>query len=212
MEPTEAADRIRELNEEKKLATERHEVEGRERFRTRSAVGIAVLAAFLALASLGRENAAEQRTNSNIQASDTFAFYQAKNIRQTDYLLAQQQLEATVSTLPAPEQAAARGRIDEYKAKIAKLESDPTAPKGTGGKKELLDQAQGYIEVRDQIERRIPNLEYAQALFQIAIVLGSLAIVANSRPMFSATVVLGGIATLLTINGFFTLIPFPTGG
>jgi len=59
---------------------------------------IAVLAMLLAIASLGGQNATKEMLNATILASDTWAFYQAKNIRQTDMRLAAEQLEAASSS------------------------------------------------------------------------------------------------------------------
>lgn len=58
------------------------------RFQRWTALLIAVSAVLLALNSLGGSNAAEDALNANILASDAWAFYQAKNVRQTMYKLA----------------------------------------------------------------------------------------------------------------------------
>src|SRR5918998_577878 len=65
-----------------------------EKFDDRVALTIAVMALLLAITSLGGGNAAEDIMNHNIHASDTWAFYQAKNIRQTAYRLAADELES----------------------------------------------------------------------------------------------------------------------
>ena len=54
-----------------------------ESFKNRAALSIAFMAMLLAITSLGGGNAAEDMANNNIHASDTWAFYQAKSIRQT---------------------------------------------------------------------------------------------------------------------------------
>src|ERR687890_883299 len=79
MDSTDAADLIAEIHEE------RAENEAAETFRNRAALLIAVLAAVLAIGSLGGGNATDDMLFHNIRASDTWAFYQAKNIRQTHY-------------------------------------------------------------------------------------------------------------------------------
>jgi len=91
MEAADAADTIRE-------AAEEGERGAAERFRRRAAVTIAVLAMLLALTSLGGANAGKETTNNNIQASDTYAFYQAKAIRQTQYQLAADELRQRLDT------------------------------------------------------------------------------------------------------------------
>src|ERR671933_3018870 len=85
----EAADAIAEAAEERR---------GDERFRRRAAVAIGVLAMLLAIAGLGGGNATKEMLNANIQASDTYAFYQAKNIRQTSTQQAADVLAALLLT------------------------------------------------------------------------------------------------------------------
>ena len=44
---------------------------------------------------------------------------------------------------------------------------------------------------------------------QLALVLGSVAILALNRPTFWLSVGLGVVGTALTLNGFFLLVPLP---
>jgi len=79
-----AADAIAEASEERRAHT--------ESFRRRAAVSIGLLAMLLAISGLGGGNATKEMLNANIQASDTYAFYQAKTIRQTSNQLAADEL------------------------------------------------------------------------------------------------------------------------
>ncbi|TMJ16345.1 MAG: DUF4337 domain-containing protein [Alphaproteobacteria bacterium] len=79
MDSTDAADLIAELHEE------RAESALDDRFRGRAALLIAALAAVLAIGGLGGGNATDDMVGNNIKASDSWAFYQAKNVRQTMY-------------------------------------------------------------------------------------------------------------------------------
>src|SRR4051794_33185140 len=91
MEPADAADIIAELNEEKA------EAEADTRFRNRAALQIAIIAAVLAIGGLGGGNATDDMVANNIKASDSWSFYQAKNVRQTMYELAADQLKADLA-------------------------------------------------------------------------------------------------------------------
>jgi len=156
----------------------------------------------LAITALGGDQARTTTTNENIRASDTFAFYQAKNIRQTVYQVSAQDLQALSLTSTAPVSAAIQKTIARYTAMAAHLEDDPT---GTG-KKQLLEEAHCHEVARDCAERREPHFNDAQALVQIAIVLGSVSIVAASRALLLASVALGAVATLLMVNGYLLLV------
>src|SRR5262245_38689894 len=79
-----------------------------DRFRQRSAIAIAVLAMILAITSLGGSNASKEAVNNNVLASNYYSFYQAKNVRQTSFALAADQVELGLLNDPAlPEQAKA---------------------------------------------------------------------------------------------------------
>jgi hypothetical protein len=182
---------------------------GNERFRRRAAVCIGVLAMLLAISGLGGGNATKEMLNANIQASDTFAFYQAKNIRQTSNQLAADSLEAlllTQSDMSDNARTHIQGLIDNYQTTVARYESDPATGEG---KQELLQTAQTYTQRRDRAARQDPNFDYAQALYQIAIVLGSVSIVATSRRLLMVAIGLGVAATLLMLNGFLLIVDLP---
>ena len=207
-EAADAADTIQEAAEEDGADKRRAE---NERFRRRAAVCIGVLAMLLAISGLGGGNATKEMLNSNIQASDTYAFYQAKTIRQTSTQLAADSLETvllTQSDLSDDARAQLQSRIDAYHATVARYESEPSTGEG---KQELLRSAQTYTDRRDRAAKQDPNFDYAQALYQIAIVLGSVSIVATSRRLLLVAVALGGLATLLMLNGFLLQVELPGG-
>src|SRR5262245_49365648 len=91
-EAADAAEAITDAAEEKRAEN--------DRFRRQAAVVIGVMAMLLAIAGLGGGNATKEMLNANIQASDTYAFYQAKNIRQTSYQLAGQELQTLLLSHP----------------------------------------------------------------------------------------------------------------
>ena len=59
----------------------------------RTALGIAIMAMLLAIAGQSGNNSAEEAVHANIEASDTWAFFQAKTIRQSQFKLAVARLE-----------------------------------------------------------------------------------------------------------------------
>jgi len=186
-----------------------HEAHTEASFRRLAAVILGVVAMLLAIASLLGEAAMKDTINFNIKASDTFAFYQARNERQTATQLAADQLEALVASHPEWSPAA-RASIDkltaDYHATVARYESDP---KTGEGKKELLAKARGYEAKRDRAQHQDSNFDYARALFQIAIVLGSVSIVAVSRSLLWLGCGLAGLALILALNGYFLFVTLP---
>jgi hypothetical protein len=203
MEASDAAEQILELNEEDggKSAD--------DRFRSRAALLIAFMAMLLAITSLGGGNAAEDIMNYNIQASDTWAFYQAKTIRKTSTELAADALEnqLLVSQNLAPEQRQAlEKKVADYRATAARYESEPDKSEG---RKELSQKAQELTKQRDRAMLQDPNFDFAEALFQIAIVLASVSILATSRKILYVALVAGVLACVLMLNGYFLFFNLP---
>ncbi|TMJ16346.1 MAG: DUF4337 domain-containing protein [Alphaproteobacteria bacterium] len=89
-------------------------------------------------------------------------------------------------------------------------EPDPKAPgdplKGEG-KKELKARAQSFEQGFEQASERDNNFDLAEVLLQLALVLGSVAILALSRWTLIVSALLGIAGSLLTLNGFFLLVP-----
>ena len=202
MEAHEIAERIHEDAENHAPAHASHET----MFRRLTAIYVGVVAMLLAIATLGGAEATKEMLNANIHASDTYAFYQAKNIRQTLYQISAAELELLAAGGAISGDAAAKAAelVKRYRDTAARYDSDPTTGEG---KKELLAKAHEWEHTRDHARAQLPNFEYAEALFQIAIVLGSVAIVAVSPWLLGFSGILAAAALLLTVNGYFLLVP-----
>ncbi|HEV8680499.1 MAG TPA: DUF4337 domain-containing protein [Stellaceae bacterium] len=206
MEAREIAEQIHEHAEAHAPAAPTHEM-----FRRLAAIYVGVAAMLLAIATLGGAEATKEMLNANIQGSDTYAFYQAKNIRQTLYQTAAAQLEllaAGAANLAEADKAKAAATIKRYRETVARYDSEPETGEG---KKELLAKAKAWDHKRDHAAAKIPNFEYAEAAFQIAIVLGSVAIVAASPALLGVSGAVAIVGVLLTLNGYLLLIPLPHG-
>ncbi|HEV2301561.1 MAG TPA: DUF4337 domain-containing protein [Stellaceae bacterium] len=184
---------------------------GDDDFRKLTGIYVGVVAMLLSITSLGGSNATKEMLSANIRASDAYAYYQAKYLRQTADEIAATQLEtvlAAAGQMPPAARDKATAAIARYRATAAREESD----KSTGrGKKELLAEAQRWEHRLARAEERDPNFAFAAALFQIAIVLGSVSIVAASRPLVRLSGLVAGLATLLMANGYFLLVDLPFG-
>jgi hypothetical protein len=188
---------------------EAHSAEGDATFRKFAAIYLGIVAMLLAITSLGGSNATKVMLNTNIQASDTYGYYQSKYIRQTVYQTTAEELEAQLLAQPDMAQAA-KDKFEEtirrYRSRAERYESDPSTGEG---KKELLARAKEWEAKRDHAAERDPNFDFAEALFQIAIVLGSVSIVAASRALIKLSGGLAVVASLLMINGYFLIVHLP---
>lgn len=210
MEAADAAELIQEIQEE------RAEAEATDKFRERAALLISVLAMLLAIGSLGGGNATDDMVHGNIKASDTWAFYQAKNVRQTEYRLAADRLtlELADPTISPEARTAAVAQLAKYRETIARYddEPDPAAPRDSlrgEGKKQLAARARSFEAVRERASEQDGNFDYSETFLQLAIVLGSVAILASSRKVLAFSMVLGVVGAILMINGFALLFPLP---
>lgn len=210
MDSADAADLISEIREE------RAENEAETGFRNRAALLIATFAMLLAVGSLGGGNVAEDMVHANIKASDTWAFYQAKNVRQTAYRLAADELklQAASPALSPETRAAVQGNIDKYEQTIARYDDEPDAAAPADslrgeGKKQLSARARAYERDRERAGEQDSNFDYAEVALQLALVLGSVAILSLSRPILYMAMGLGVVGAILTANGFLLLFHLP---
>ena len=211
MEAHEIAEQIHEHSE-----THAHAAPAHDWFRRLAAIYIGVVAMLLAIATLLGAEATKEMLNANIKSSDSWAFYQAKSIRQTQNKIAAEQLELLAVVMPglSPDHLAKVGGVAKrYRDDVARYESEPAkeAGKKGEGKKELMAQALALEHERDEEAAKLRNYEYAEALLQIAIVLGSVAIVAASPWLLGASGVLAVVGVLLTGYGYLLHIPLPHG-
>lgn len=215
MEASDAAEQLVELSEDEAETKERKE---EDKFRGRAAIIIAIMAMLLAITSLGGGNVAEDIIGNNIHASDTWAFYQAKSVRQTVNKLAAEELELQLvlqqnSLTPEARQALEK-RIQQYNETVARYDSEPDEkepnnPLKGEGKKQLSERARDFEAQRDRALLQDPNFDFAEALFQIAIVLASVAILSSKRFILNLSVALGAVALVLMLNGYFLFFTLP---
>jgi hypothetical protein len=178
-------------------------------FKQRAAMAIAVFAMILAICGLGGSNAGKEAVNNNILASNYFSFFQAKNMRQTATELAADEFQhgwLNMPSMPDAARQALQGKLDDYRKTVARYDSEPETGEG---KKELLERAKEHERLRDHALKQDPYFDYAEALLQIAIVLISVAIVANLVWLAFFGGAIGVAGALLTVNGFYLLVEIP---
>ena len=89
--------------------------------KNRTALTISILAMVLAISSLGGSNAGKEITQENILAANSYAFYQAKSIRQTSLKIAVSDLEIQLLRepgMPAAAKEAIQKKVEDYKKTI----------------------------------------------------------------------------------------------
>lgn len=165
-------------------------------------VYVGVLATLLAICGVGGGNAAKDATRANIEVTNMWSFFQAKNVRRTAFSLAADELELMLAANPAMAPDANRtvqARIKAYRDTVAVFSSDKTRNEGLD---ELFARAKALEAERDVALRKDPYFDISQALLQIAIVLASVALIAGTNALLFASFTLAVGGTALMINGF----------
>jgi len=166
---------------------------------------ISVLALFLAFSETFGKSAQTAALNAQIEASNLWNFFQAKNIRRTMTLVATDmaKLDAVVASAE-PHKAALAKQIDDWTKTAARYQSEPEAGGGKGeGTRELSRRAQEMEKVRDKELNKYHNFEFASAAFQIGIVLASAAVITSMMTLAYAAIGVGLLGLALTGTGLF---------
>ncbi|MBR0690738.1 DUF4337 domain-containing protein [Bradyrhizobium manausense] len=153
---------------------------------------IAVLALFLAISETLGKGAQTESISKNVEASNLWAFFQAKSIRRTVVQTAAEQGKLTLGTASDDAmKATVQKQIDDWQKTSARYRSEPETGEGT---EQLAEKAKHAEHERDEATAKYHHFELASAAFQIGIVLASATIITGMLP-------LAWIAGLLTLAG-----------
>jgi hypothetical protein len=167
-----------------------------------TALMVAVYAVVLAVTALGGSNAGKDMVMAQQKASNAWAYYQAKVMRENMYLLAAEGLELEV------EEAGEKSRAKELREKkLAAYRKKAETYKQE--KEEIMAEARKLEEERDTAARRDPYFDYAEVLLQISIVLASVSMLSGRKGAFYASLALAAFGLLLCINGYGLIVKVP---
>jgi Domain of unknown function (DUF4337) len=154
---------------------------------------IVIMALFMAITTYFANSYSGAGLKSMLKATDTYAFFQSKSIKQT---IAEGQRDDYLARGDKAKAEALQKKIDRY-------ESDPE--KGEG-KKELLAKARAFEQARDDAAKHSPWLTFASMAFQLAIVLLSASILAVNNKMYKISLYVAGAGVLLLGQGIWLWI------
>jgi hypothetical protein len=166
---------------------------------------ISVLALFLAFSETFGKSAQTAALNAQIEASNLWNFFQAKNIRRTMTIVATEMAKVdAVAAGTDQHKAALAKQIDEWTKTAARYQSEPEAGGGMGeGTRELSRRAIEMQKDRDLQLNKYHNFEFASAAFQIGIVLASAAVITSMIGLAYAAIAVGLLGVVLTGTGLF---------
>jgi hypothetical protein len=143
-----------------------------EGFNKRIALVIAILALFLSFSETAGKGAQTEAISKNVESSDLWAFFQAKNIRITQATTAAEGMAVAAAGASDPAVKAMEKQIEAWKATAERLKSEPKT-----GRDELAEQAKEAVEERDLYMAKYHHYELSSAAFQVGIVLASAAVI-----------------------------------
>ena len=136
---------------------------------------IAVIALFLSLSETLGKSAQTTALNYQIDASNLWNFFQAKNIRRTTTIIAAEAMKIELAAVTdEARKAALTKQIDTWTKTAARYRSEPDVREGTV---ELMQRAREQEHLRDTALARYHHYEVASAAFQIGIVLASATVI-----------------------------------
>jgi len=158
---------------------------------------ISVLALVLAFSETLGKASQTLALSYNIEASNLWAFFQAKTIRQTTLRTAAEQTEVLASSENSKKQ------VDTWRKTAQRYQNEPETNEG---RDQLVARAKEAEKKRDLSMASYHHYELASAAVQIAIVLASASIITSMVALVWVAGVLGLVGIAFCVIGFF----FPT--
>ena len=172
-----------------------HSSEGENKY---IAIFISILALFLAIAETMAKSAQTNSITYNVEASNLWAFFQAKSIRRTNVETAADAMDIDIKLAkdPATKQLLEK-RVADWRAAAARYRSEPETREGSN---ELAGRAKEAEKKRDLYAEKYHHFEVASAAFQIGIVLASVFLITH------VVYTLWGAGLLAVLGILFTII------
>jgi hypothetical protein len=167
----------------------------------RIALLISIIALFLALAETMGKSAQTNALSLNIEASNLWAFFQAKTIRITTLRTAADSRKIDIEATADPAIKASMGKqVEAWTRTAGRYEDEADPPEG---RKQLAARAKDAETKRDTALAKYHHYEVASAAFQIGIVLASATVITG---MIVLSYLAGGL--LLIGIGFMGIALF----
>jgi len=154
------------------------------------AVTLAILAVLVAMATLMGHRAATEELLLQTQASDQWAFFQAKNIR----LHEMQSMADLLGTL-AP--------VDKEKAALLQEQYAKEVERYNKEKDEISEKAKDLEQERAQVARREDRYDAAEVVLEIALIICSLTLLTKKKFFWFAGILVGIAGLVVGLSGFF---------
>ena len=162
---------------------------------------IAVIALFLAFSETLGKGAQTESISKNVEASNLWAFFQAKSVRRTVVQAVSEHAKLSLGLAGDDANKAALGKqIDDWTKTAARYRSEPETGEGS---EQLAARAKKAEHDRDLSMARYHHYEVASAAFQIGIVLASATIITGMIALAYVSGALAIAGVVFTMIGLF---------
>ncbi|HET7106910.1 MAG TPA: DUF4337 domain-containing protein [Candidatus Acidoferrum sp.] len=154
------------------------------------AITISILAVLVAMATLMGHRSSIEAVLLQTQASDQWAFYQAKNIR----LHEMQSVADLIGVLDRGEKEKAEALREKYKTEIERYEKD---------KDQISEKAKELESERAVVSRKEDRFDAGEVVLDIALIICSLTLLTRIKAFWYSGMAIGTTGFFIGISGFF---------
>ena len=151
---------------------------------------ISILAVLVAGAALLSHRAHTEELLRQSQATDQWAYYQAKNIRWHEV----QSIADLLGALAPQDKEKTAAVREKYLKEVERYEGD---------KDEISDKAKELEKERDLISRRADRYDGGEALLEVGLVICSITLLTKRRAFWLAGMIVGALGVAMAATGLF---------
>jgi hypothetical protein len=169
---------------------EAHESHEEYRYTLPVSLTISILAVLVAGAALLSHRAHTEELLRQSQATDQWAYYQAKNIRWHEV----QSIADLLGALAPQDKEKTAAVREKYLKEVERYEGD---------KDEISDKAKELEKERDLISRRADRYDGGEALLEVGLVICSITLLTKRRAFWFAGMIVGAFGVGMALTGLF---------
>ena len=169
---------------------EAHEMHQEYRYTLPVSLTISILAVLVAGAALLSHRAHTEELLLQSQATDQWAYYQAKNIRWHEV----QSIADLLGALAPQDKEKTAAVREKYLKEVERYEGD---------KDEISDKAKELEKERDLISRRADRYDGGEALLEVGLVICSITLLTKRRAFWFAGMIVGAFGVAMAATGLF---------
>jgi hypothetical protein len=150
---------------------------------------VSILAVLVAAVTLLGHRAHTEELLLQSQATDQWAFYQAKNIR----LHEMQSIADLLSTLAPQDKEKAAAMREKYLKEVERY---------SGDKENISEKAKDLEKERDTVSRRADRFDGGEALIEVGLVICSITLLTKRKGFWFSGMLVAALGVILALTGF----------